>query len=384
MSAAQGGGHPCPVVIPAYNEAATIRDVVERALAQGAQVIVVDDGSTDGTSARLAGLPVTLLVNERNLGKAASIWRGAEAALAAGASGIVTLDGDGQHDPEELRRILQVAAVRPGAIVVGARLHAGRAIPLARYCANRFANFWIAWAAGRPIDDSQSGFRYYPAAVFRTLDVRHDRWASFVFESEVLIAAARAGIDILFVPVSVSYAASRAREPPASGHRHREDRADDRRAADPRRAQSLGAGAQPPAPARARGGARRQRRPLSAQAVTQRAADSAAAPALSLVVPAYNEADYLPALLASVAIARMRSSRGPVEVIVADNASSDATARVAADAGCRVVHVARRSIAAARNGGARDGTRAADRVRRRRQHPAPGHFRRAPCRARPA
>jgi len=88
--------------------------------------------------------------------------------------------------------------------------------------------------------------------------------------------------------------------------------------------------------------------------VTWRAADSAAAPALSLVVPAYNEADYLPALLASVAIARMRGSRGPVEVIVADNASTDATARVAADAGCRVVHVARRSIAAARNGGARE------------------------------
>lgn len=87
--------------------------------------------------------------------------------------------------------------------------------------------------------------------------------------------------------------------------------------------------------------------------MTQRATDSAEAPALSLVVPAYNEADYLPALLASVAIARMRSSRGPVEVIVADNASSDATARVAADAGCRVVHVALRSIAAARNGGAR-------------------------------
>ena len=208
MSAGQSGGHPYPVVIPAYNEAATIRDVVERALAEGAQVIVVDDGSTDGTSACLAGLPITLLVNERNLGTAGSIWRGAEAALAAGASGIVTLDGDGQHEPEELRRILQVAAMRPGAIVVGARLHAGRVIPLARYCANRFANFWVAWAAGRPIDDSQSGFRYYPASVFRTLDVRHDRWASFVFESEVLIAAARAGIDIQFVPISVSYAAS--------------------------------------------------------------------------------------------------------------------------------------------------------------------------------
>jgi glycosyltransferase involved in cell wall biosynthesis len=83
-------------------------------------------------------------------------------------------------------------------------------------------------------------------------------------------------------------------------------------------------------------------------------ARSVSRPALSLVVPAYNEAEYLPALLASVALARQRYSRGAdaVEVIVADNASTDATARIALDRGCRVVRVARRSIAAARNGGA--------------------------------
>ncbi len=196
----------CTVVIPAYNEASTIRDVVERTLAHATSVIVVDDGSTDGTAARLAGLPVTLLVNERNLGKAASIWRGAEAAFASGASSIVTIDGDGQHNPDDLRRIFHAAALRPNAIVIGARLHARATIPKVRYCANRFANFWIAWAAGQPIVDTQSGFRYYPAAVFRTLDVRHGRWSSFVFESEVLIAASRAGIEVVCVPISVKYA----------------------------------------------------------------------------------------------------------------------------------------------------------------------------------
>ena len=194
------------VVIPAYNEAATIRDVVERTLAHAASVIVVDDGSTDGTLSQLAGLPVTLLVNEQNLGKAASIWRGAEAALAAGATSIVTIDGDGQHNPEDLRRILHAAALRPNAIVIGARLHARATIPKVRYLANRFANIWIAWAAGCPIADTQSGFRCYPAAIFRTLDVRHDRWSSFVFESEVLIAASRAGFEIVCVPISVRYA----------------------------------------------------------------------------------------------------------------------------------------------------------------------------------
>ena len=131
----------CTVVIPAYNEASTIRDVVERTLAHATSVIVVDDGSTDGTAARLAGLPVTLLVNERNLGKAASIWRGAEAAFASGASSIVTIDGDGQHNPEDLRRIFHAAALRPNAIVIGARLHARATIPKVRYCRESLREF---------------------------------------------------------------------------------------------------------------------------------------------------------------------------------------------------------------------------------------------------
>lgn len=196
----------CTVVIPAYNEAATLREVVVRTLVHARSVIVVDDGSTDGTAAQIEGLPVTLLVNDRNLGKAACLWRGAQAALASAATSIVTLDGDGQHDPDDLPRIFHAAELEPDAIVVGSRLHAKDTIPRARYRANRFANFWIAWAAGQPIADSQSGFRYYPAAVFRQLDVAHGRWSSFVFESEVLIAASRAGIEVFCVPVSVKYA----------------------------------------------------------------------------------------------------------------------------------------------------------------------------------
>lgn len=194
------------VVIPAFNEAATIRDVATRALALVPDLIVVDDASTDGTARALDGLPITLLANVTNQGKAASIWRAAETALAAGASGIVTIDGDGQHDPADLPRILRVAAARPGAIVIGSRLHASDMIPKARYRANRFANFWVSWAAGRRIADTQSGFRAYPAEVFRRLDVSHGRWSSFVFESEVLIAAARDGMDIVCTPVSVKYA----------------------------------------------------------------------------------------------------------------------------------------------------------------------------------
>ena len=195
-----------PVVIPAYNEASTIRDVVERTLEHASLVIVVDDGSTDDTAARLEGLPIVLLRHERNEGKAASIHTGAREALRQGARGIVTIDGDGQHDPADLRKLQAVVAMRPGAIVIGSRLHARDIIPRQRYLANRVANVCVGWAAGQPIADSQSGFRYYPATVFDTLSLPHDRAASFVFESEVLIAAARAGIELAFVPISVRYA----------------------------------------------------------------------------------------------------------------------------------------------------------------------------------
>jgi glycosyltransferase involved in cell wall biosynthesis len=193
------------VVIPAFDEAATIRAVVEGALRQSALVIVVDDGSTDGTAACLEGLPVTLLRNPANLGKGASLWRGMEQALAQGAEAVVTLDGDGQHDPADIARLLAAWRQSPRSIVIGARLADSRNIPLYRYLANRFANFWIAWASGRPIEDSQSGFRVYPSSLLRRVSVAHGRSAGFVFESEILIEASRLGAGCAAVPVAAIY-----------------------------------------------------------------------------------------------------------------------------------------------------------------------------------
>ena len=194
------------IVIPAYNEARSVRDVARRALAQAPLVIVVDDGSTDGTAAALEGLPVVVLRNERNLGKAASLRRGADEAMRRGASAMVTLDGDGQHKPEDVPLLAAAYAAAPGRIVIGSRLHARASIPRARYLANRFANFWISWAAGYPIADTQSGFRIYPLALLSRARVGYAESASFVFESEILIEAARLGVHATCVPISVVYA----------------------------------------------------------------------------------------------------------------------------------------------------------------------------------
>lgn len=192
-------------LIPAYNEAATIRDLVERVLKIVPEVVVVDDGSSDATAEQLSGLPVTLLRNERNLGKAASLWRGIEYALSRGAQRVVTLDGDGQHRPEDIARLLGTAERFPGSIVIGARLHDKKNFPARRYYANQFARFWISWAAGYPIADTQSGFRVYPAALFTRLRRSDVAWNGFVFESEILIAAGSRGVRSIAVVIPGIY-----------------------------------------------------------------------------------------------------------------------------------------------------------------------------------
>ena len=192
-------------VIPALEEAGTIRDIAERTSRQTDAVVVVDDGSTDGTSEQLAGLDLVVLRHERNLGKADSLWDGIGRALALGADAIVTLDGDGQHRPEDIRRLVGIHAKFPQCIVIGARLHDRAQFPARRYYANRFAGFWISWAAGYPIADTQSGFRVYPASLFATLarsDFAGDR---FVFESEVLIRAAHRGVLSVATPIPGIY-----------------------------------------------------------------------------------------------------------------------------------------------------------------------------------
>jgi glycosyltransferase involved in cell wall biosynthesis len=193
------------VVIPAYNEAATIADVARRAGAQSQLVIVVDDGSTDGTGDALDGLPVRLLRNERNIGKGGSLWRGMQYACELGVAGVVTLDGDGQHAPEDIPRLLHAARAYSDDLIIGARLVHRAAAPRARYIANRVADFWIGWAAGQPLDDSQSGFRVYPRSLLARAAVKHGPTRGFVFESEMLIAAARLGVRARSVAIEAIY-----------------------------------------------------------------------------------------------------------------------------------------------------------------------------------
>ncbi|MBO0711119.1 MAG: glycosyltransferase family 2 protein [Acetobacteraceae bacterium] len=199
------------VVIPALNEAATIAAVVGGCLAEPGveRVIVVDDGSADQTAATARGAGASLLQNDPTLGKGVSLSRGMTAALAAGATHVATLDGDGQHRPEDLPRLLAASRAWPDRVVIGSRRACGASAPSARRRANRVADFWISWAAGQPIEDTQSGFRIYPAALLRALAGHPSAAAGFAFESEILIRAARAGFTTVAVDVPAIYDAPR-------------------------------------------------------------------------------------------------------------------------------------------------------------------------------
>jgi glycosyltransferase involved in cell wall biosynthesis len=200
----------CTVLIPAYNEAATIRGVVLGALAHAERVLVVSDGSTDDTVAQLAGLPVEVLVHAENRGKGVRLAEGLAHAFARGADCVLTLDADGQHDPAAIPAFLDAARGAPGALVIGDRSGEGSgdwgAMPPGRARSIAFGDFFISWAAGRRIRDCQCGMRLYPAALWSLIHMPARDCRHFVFETSILMRAAAAGCALERVPIAARYA----------------------------------------------------------------------------------------------------------------------------------------------------------------------------------
>jgi Glycosyl transferase family 2 len=186
------------IVVPVFNEADTVGDVVAAARAY-APVLVVDDGSSDGSAeiARRAGADVSR--HPRRLGKGQAIRTGIDVARARGASVVVTLDGDGQHRPSDLGLLLDAVRSTPRTIVIGGRLDDPTALPLERLNAIRVAGFFVNWACGLRLRDTQSGFRAYPIALFDEIRVHR---GGFVLETEVLVAGVAHGWHVHEVPVA--------------------------------------------------------------------------------------------------------------------------------------------------------------------------------------
>ena len=132
------------IVIPVYNHGSTLRSVVTRALKVNDQVMVVDDGSTDGGIDTLGGLNVHIIRQSQNLGKGAAILAAAKAARRLGMTHLITIDADGQHDPLDFRHFIPVLQANPLAIAIGKRNFNTANVPRGAFCAASSTNMAAA------------------------------------------------------------------------------------------------------------------------------------------------------------------------------------------------------------------------------------------------
>jgi glycosyltransferase involved in cell wall biosynthesis len=190
-------------LIPVYNHSATIKKVVEGTLKQCPKVVVVDDGSTDAkVTDILKETKVKVITHEKNLGKGAALRTGAEYIKKQGGLYIVTLDADGQHNPEDISHFLPHMDKKADKIVIGTRKFDSENVPERSKFGRKFSNFWINFETGCRVRDSQSGFRAYPTSLLVNEKYCSDHYA---FETEILVRGVWDGLDIVNVDISVFY-----------------------------------------------------------------------------------------------------------------------------------------------------------------------------------
>lgn len=189
-------------VIPAYQCEATIGAVVAGVRRHLADVWVVDDGSTDATAERAAGAGARVERLADNGGKGTALRHGVACALRAGPAAILLLDGDGQHDPDDVPRFAAAWDAGAGDLIMGNRWENVAVIPGLRYWTNYIGSRVLTRMTGRELVDSQSGYRLLSSSLLARLGLKSRRYA---IETEMLIKAARLGARFAYVPVRTIY-----------------------------------------------------------------------------------------------------------------------------------------------------------------------------------
>ena len=190
------------IIIPTYNESRTIGGLVSDIRKQELDVFVVDDGSLDDTGRIAKDRGAGLITHAKNMGKGASLKNGFEHALKKGYSAIITMDGDGQHNPEDIARFVKKAQNTDTGIVIGNRMSDARSMPLTRRLTNRFMSYIISRFVGQHIPDSQCGFRLLKRDVLEKIKLTS---LNYEIESEILIKAARKRFKIISIPIKTVY-----------------------------------------------------------------------------------------------------------------------------------------------------------------------------------
>ena len=195
-------------MIPCLNEARSIGALVSQVITQLPSVIVVDDGSTDGTGDRAALAGAFVLRHLSPLGKGRALAAGWEESRRQGFVWALSLDGDGQHSPSDIPAFFQVAESHRSHLVIGDRMGNASRMPWIRRTANRWMSRRLSWLAGQTFPDSQCGFRLVHLPTLAQIPITASH---FEIESDLLIQFARAGEPIAFTPIQVIYADERSK-----------------------------------------------------------------------------------------------------------------------------------------------------------------------------
>ncbi|HNV24519.1 MAG TPA: glycosyltransferase family 2 protein, partial [Candidatus Omnitrophota bacterium] len=190
------------ILIPVYNEARTIGEIVRCLRESSYDVLVVDDGSKDDSAHLAQENGAVVVSHEGQKGKGASLRQGFEYILNKKYEGVIMMDGDGQHHIKDIMGFLEKAQEYPKIIVVGNRMKDTKRMPLLRYLTNRLMSVLISLASGQYIPDTQCGFRYISYEALKELSLSSD---GFEIETEILMKARKKKIKICSVPIETIY-----------------------------------------------------------------------------------------------------------------------------------------------------------------------------------
>lgn len=190
------------VVIPAYNAAQTIRDVIKGSLQYVSDVIVADDGSTDDTANIAAEAGARVILIEKNFGKGNALKALFRKAIDEGYDAVISVDADGQHDPADIPRFIESHYNCPESVIVGSRMHDIHKIPRGRYNSMHVARFYVSLGANQFIEDTQCGFRLYPLSTVKNILLTTEQ---YVTETEFLLKAGDSGVKIRPLEIETIY-----------------------------------------------------------------------------------------------------------------------------------------------------------------------------------
>lgn len=190
------------VLIPTYNESLHIASLIEEIKPYIGDIVVIDDGSSDATAEIARRHGATVIQNTQNQGKGRSLAIGFQYCMKKGVEAILTMDGDGQHLPTDIPRFLSAAKNLDAGIILGNRLANPKGMPLVRLITNHCMSWIISKISHQKIPDTQCGFRLMKKKAIESIRLTTSNYET---ESEILIQAAKNGITILSVPITVVY-----------------------------------------------------------------------------------------------------------------------------------------------------------------------------------